>query len=233
MCRKSKARRNPMETPEPKAKSAVGVSKDSTITPKQGRFNWLILALTVPSAINSTISVLRLLKPTVHHVSPVHVFVFLLLAITVGVYLCLSLLWRLLRKLDRYVSTPLLLAFAVGIILAGRWIPPASITTGVTITYPGNNSVVGSKVIARGTANDGNATVWVIVHPMLTDGYWVQSQSAVGRDHTWATRACFGASDDFQMIAVLDPIEELRPGLVLADWPKAKARSQIVMVKKP
>lgn len=214
------------------------MSQDPHARPTPWWFHWMVLVLAVPPAITGTIAIVDRIEPTMHRVSVVLMYVLLLSATLAVVFLCMSLLQRLLRKLDRTAVALILFAFSVGIVLGGRWVPPASVatavttkaTTRVTITYPPYNATVEGKIIARGTTNDRNGTVWVVIHPMSTDGYWVQRPVTPRQDGTWAETVCFGSSDRFELMAVANPLGVMRPGLVLGNWPEAEAKSPVVEV---
>ena len=191
----------------------------------------VLIILAVPPTVASTLAIVdRLPLPPLRGIA-INVSVMItygglfLLSMAVAV-VCMLLLWLLLRNSRGHVLTLVLVTFSAGMVSLGL----CARVKPIVIMYPHDNAVVSSNILARGTARSTDTDVWIIVHPMATDGYWVQSRSAVGQDHSWVARACFGASDTFQVMAVVEPVEELRPGVVLANWPKAKARSQIVEV---
>jgi hypothetical protein len=185
----------------------------------------LAIALAILQAIAAIMAIADRLKP------PWAYKIMLSLVATLVLVGCTLLLWWFLRKIDWRLSALILLVFSVGIaagiLLAGR-APSLS----VTITEPHNKDVVVNRTIACGSVRGKNAKVWTIVHPMGTDGYWVQPLVTVNPDGTWDGTVLFGGRDTFELVAVVNPTKDLMPGQVLKDWPEAKARSQAVQVVK-
>ena len=89
----------------------------------------------------------------------------------------------------------------------------------------------------RGTVSDPSERPIVLVHPMSTDLWWVQRPPAPpNSDGKWATLCYFGTEsegigDYFQIVAIV-PVNELPEGTVLQELPEARARSEVVTVRR-
>jgi hypothetical protein len=98
----------------------------------------------------------------------------------------------------------------------------------------------GNQVIWRldisGSGATTEDTVWLIVHPMETGAYWVQSPISPRKDGTWRVQAYIGRGVNldvgkrFELMSVANPVVPLRQGLVLDQWPEAEARSNVIAV---
>ncbi|HUW14612.1 MAG TPA: hypothetical protein VM537_33135 [Anaerolineae bacterium] len=115
-------------------------------------------------------------------------------------------------------------------------IPKPAVT--LTVTEPTNGAKVAHRQVVRGTVPDSKSKVWVIVHPMLTTGYWVQNPVNVRSNGQWTAQVYLGTSVEtqvgelFELRAVADPQAALKEGDVLKTWPDAKSQSDIVEVER-
>jgi hypothetical protein len=106
----------------------------------------------------------------------------------------------------------------------------------IALTSHKDNDQAHHGELIRGTVSDSKANVWVIVHPLKADGYWVQNPSSVRPDGKWSCFAYFGVSSDtqigesFEVQAVANPKTDLKAGDVLDTWPEAEASSNVVEV---
>ena len=106
----------------------------------------------------------------------------------------------------------------------------------IQITAPGDNASVDWRPTVQGTVSDPNATVWVVVHPVNTGGYWVQPSVGVDGDGKWRVQIYVGRAPDadvdvhFEIMAVAQPKANLKEGDVLSAWPTAEAKSQVIAV---
>lgn len=108
----------------------------------------------------------------------------------------------------------------------------------VTITSPAPESHVPREAFVTGQVRPSSAVVVVVVHPMVTSGYWVQRQVTVRADGTWRVQVYVGSVDAsergarFEIVAVAEPAHTLRDGDVLNNWPQARCRSDVVEVQR-
>lgn len=107
----------------------------------------------------------------------------------------------------------------------------------IRITEPKDGASVPWRPYVRGTVNDANSTVWVIVHPMSVSTFYVQPPITVRDDGRWVVKIYVGRSgldqgEHFEIVAVSNPKEKLREGLQLKDWPEAQCRSQFIEVTR-
>jgi hypothetical protein len=94
---------------------------------------------------------------------------------------------------------------------------------------------VPARMMIEGYISVSGSTVWVIVHPMETKEYWVQPAVTIQDDRLRAM-VYIGRPGEvdrgkrFEIMAVADPQQNLREGIILDDWPKGLVRSEIIMV---
>lgn len=106
----------------------------------------------------------------------------------------------------------------------------------VQITAPENEASVIWRPTVEGKVSSPSATVWVIVHPVNTGGYWVQPSVGVGGDGKWRVQIYVGRAPDadvdvhFEIMAVAQPKANLKESDVLSAWPSAEATSQVIAV---
>ena len=115
------------------------------------------------------------------------------------------------------------------------WCATAGSAT-IRITSPESGACVQRISFVSGVVRPRKAEVAVIVHPMATAQYWVQRRVSVRNDGTWKVQAYFGTDDvcdageHFEIVAVAAPRSVLSEADILAGWPNAKARSDVVEV---
>jgi len=114
--------------------------------------------------------------------------------------------------------------------LRRRYVP----TSAVRLTAPHFGRRVGRIELVEGVVSPSTANVVVVVHPMATDGYWPQRQVTVRDDGTWAVEVFVGAEGEgergarFEIAAFADPTTDTAN--VLRDWPRARAKSDVIQV---
>jgi len=106
----------------------------------------------------------------------------------------------------------------------------------IKITNPLEGDTVPFRAVVSGTVSDPHTSVWVIVHPLITSGYWVQAKASVKASGEWQTAAFFGGSGSrdqallFEIRAVVNPRGEMYEGRVLDAWPDEAGLSRVVGV---
>ena len=107
----------------------------------------------------------------------------------------------------------------------------------VRIVQPQQNAEVGLTHLVRGNVSDPNARVRVLVHPLLTNLWWVQRPpSPPNQDGSWQTVCYFGTETEgvdeyFELIAIVTR-ERLDEGQTLSNLPDGAIRSDIIAVKR-
>lgn len=108
----------------------------------------------------------------------------------------------------------------------------------IQIISPKNGDDVGNRLAVLVRAKDVSASVWVIVHPIGTDGYWVQPPPDRTDKGQWDFLIHIGrsgpidAGKSFEIVAVANPKNGLKEGDQLKSWPQAQARSNLVRVRR-
>ena len=105
----------------------------------------------------------------------------------------------------------------------------------IVITSPADNARVAQREIVRGKVNNHNLHVWVIIHPMSGNQYWVQPKVTIKQDGQWSVQSHFGrpnmdSNENFEVKAVAEPLVQLKEGDILANWPVAKFSTSIIEV---
>ncbi len=107
---------------------------------------------------------------------------------------------------------------------------------GLWITDPPDSSHVPYRPYVLGTISDTTVSaVLLVVHPTPTKEYWIQPPCMVRSDGAWLGQPYIGLEDtpagvSFEVRAVADPIEEIKPGTSLKDWPEARYSSNVIVV---
>jgi len=134
--------------------------------------------------------------------------------------------------MTRKIVLPIVL-LAVTVLIAGEE------QLNVRITVPADKSQVTEQPSIEGTVSDANVTVWVVVHPMETSGYWVQpSVNVTKKDGSWKVMIYVGRSGkvdvgkQFEIMAFANPKGSLKEGDMLENWPEAQAKSQVIEVTR-
>jgi hypothetical protein len=106
----------------------------------------------------------------------------------------------------------------------------------LTLGEPPDGAGVPERPLVAGTTSDPSATLWVVVRPLGTSGYWVQPPVSVRQDGRWKTIVYIGRPGSvdigkaFEIMAFANPAQALREGLKLTSWPSAEARSPLIEV---
>ncbi|OFX59574.1 MAG: hypothetical protein A2046_04145 [Bacteroidetes bacterium GWA2_30_7] len=94
---------------------------------------------------------------------------------------------------------------------------------------------VGWRQVIKGKIVDISKKVYVIVHPMSIQGYWVQPNTTISSDGTWNCNAYIGRNTqdigiEYEIMAIANPKIVLNEGDVLNSWPEAEWHSNVVTV---
>ena len=106
----------------------------------------------------------------------------------------------------------------------------------IAIKSPSDGASVPERPIVEGVVMDKTAQVWVVVHPMETSAYWVQTRVTVRKEGLWRVQVYIGrpgsidVGKHFEIMAVANPEQTLREGKVLGTWPEAQSRSEVIEV---
>ena len=104
------------------------------------------------------------------------------------------------------------------------------------IIVPKEGDRVPERPYVSGRVADATVEVWVIIHPLVVGGYWVQPRPSVRKDGSWKASVYVGRPGSidigkgFEMRAVANPREQLAEGEMLASWPEARWESEIMEV---
>lgn len=115
--------------------------------------------------------------------------------------------------------------------------PRANIST-LSITSPHDGEVVDRRPVVSGRASTPNVSVWVIVHPMESSGYWVQPATSMHADGVWGGQIYVGSQKtldegkQFEIMAVANPKLDLKEGMVLDRWPVAEQVSPVIQIER-
>lgn len=107
----------------------------------------------------------------------------------------------------------------------------------IQIESPKQNGEVAMRDMVRGKISDPKVPVYVLVHPLKGNQWWVQPlPSPANQDGSWRTSCFFGAEiqgigEEFEVLA-LATTEKLKEGQIFKELPKCGARSDIVTVKR-
>ncbi|MBN1569129.1 MAG: hypothetical protein JXA73_14865 [Acidobacteria bacterium] len=108
----------------------------------------------------------------------------------------------------------------------------------IRIASPKDGSEVSERPVVTVEIQDRNVNVWVVVHPLGTDRYWVQPSVRKTGDRRWQSTAYIGrpgaidAGKMFEIVAVGNPKRELAEGDQLNSWPQSQWRSNVVRVRR-
>lgn len=107
----------------------------------------------------------------------------------------------------------------------------------IRIASPKDGSEVPERPIVT-VETQGNANIWIVVHPVGTDGYWVQPDVRKTGDGRWESTVYIGrpgpidVGKSFEIMAVGNPKKELAEGDQLKSWPESQWRSKIIRVRR-
>ncbi len=108
----------------------------------------------------------------------------------------------------------------------------------IEITSPAEGATVTMTELVRGTVSDPKLNVYILIHPLVTNLWWVQNIPTVGPDGRWQSLCYFGTENNgigepFEIIAIATTKQELyKPGDTLKTVPSDILRSTIVTVQR-
>ena len=112
----------------------------------------------------------------------------------------------------------------------------------ININSPADGSHVCMRTIVRGCVSDPSLQVFVLIHPMATNKFWVQPIPNMGTDGSWEAYCYFGESNQgigepFEIIAVASKNKKLfKEGDILPsplpDNPQILAKSRTVILTR-
>ena len=106
------------------------------------------------------------------------------------------------------------------------------------ITSPTDGATVTTRELVGGTVSDSKLNVYVLIHPLTTNLWWVQNMPTVGPDGKWQSFCYFGTEnlgigEPYEIIAVATSKKKLyQPGDTLEIVPLDLLRSRIVTVRR-
>ena len=124
------------------------------------------------------------------------------------------------------------------IVLLSLLCPTVNAQEMLCIMEPKGGDAVSHTPIVKGKVQDLSSTIWVVVHPLGTNEYWVQPKVAQKTEGEWDVRIYIGRPGSvdigkrFRIMAVANPEQALKEGDVFQAWPKAQWQSQIVEVTR-
>jgi len=109
----------------------------------------------------------------------------------------------------------------------------------IKITRPENNAELGQQELVQGKVSSvTKSRVYVLVHPIVTNLWWVQNPpSVINADGTWQTLCSFGTENQgkgeyFELVAIVIN-SQLQEGQKMSALPKdVIAISPVVTVKR-
>jgi len=110
----------------------------------------------------------------------------------------------------------------------------------IEITDPVENTQVTWKYVVRGKScglSDSRLILYVLVHPIENNTWWVQSESIVDIDGQWKVNAQFGRTENqdvgtkFQIIALVTTVE-IDIGEEMLKLPRHLAHSEVITVSR-
>lgn len=124
----------------------------------------------------------------------------------------------------------LLIAFVASACQEGRRVT-------ISLMSPAQNAEVGLSEIVKGKASDPSARIYVIVHPLLTNLWWVQRiPSPPNADGSFQTLCYFGTEtkgvgESFEIAAIVTNKTYVE-GQILKELSKNAGMSDIVTVRR-
>lgn len=114
----------------------------------------------------------------------------------------------------------------------------SSLAGSISITAPKEGQEVPERPNVEGIVDDASSDVWVVLHPLEVSECWVQPEVFVHDDGSWITSIYVGRpgradlGKQFQIRAVVNPVDDLKEGDIVRCWPEAEAQSDLVVVKR-
>ncbi|TSA12601.1 MAG: hypothetical protein D4R73_02155 [Deltaproteobacteria bacterium] len=106
------------------------------------------------------------------------------------------------------------------------------------IISPNEGATVAMTELVRGTVSTPKLNVYVLIHPLTTNLWWVQNIPTVGPDGKWQSFCYFGAEklgigEPYEIIAVATSKKGVyKPGDTLEIVPSDLLRSRIITVRR-
>ena len=132
-------------------------------------------------------------------------------------------------------------AAVVGICFVGaacaEYQPAGVETASVVISEPeADGTVMGVRLLVRGSVTEPNAKVMVLVHPLLTATWWVQGTVLTDPDGSWQINVHLGTETEgrgerFELVAII-PKRRKKEGAVVDEIPEHFARSSRVTIRR-
>lgn len=107
----------------------------------------------------------------------------------------------------------------------------------IQIESPQQNAEIGLTEIVKGKVSNQKGKVYVLVHPLLTNLWWVQRfPSPPNQDGTWQTLCFFGTEtkgigEPYEVVAIVTS-KKYEEGQTLTELPGDSIRSDIITVKR-
>lgn len=107
----------------------------------------------------------------------------------------------------------------------------------IQIEAPLQNAEVGLQEIVKGKVSNPKAKVYALVHPLLTNMWWIQRMpSPPNQDGSWQALCYFGTEtkgigESFEVVAIVTN-KNLEEGKNLTELPKESVRTDIITVRR-
>lgn len=113
--------------------------------------------------------------------------------------------------------------------------PPLDANRQIVITAPCDGAKVAPRHFVEGLVSDSNAQVCVVIRPLETPDFWVQPSVTVREGGKWKVLCYFGepgkhSGKPYEVMAFVNPKENLKEGQLLSKWPEAQSKSQVIEV---
>lgn len=107
----------------------------------------------------------------------------------------------------------------------------------VKIKSPADGDKVGERPIVSGVVSDPRAKVWVVVHPMEADEFWVQPEVTIRDGGAWSVQIYIGRPGNidvgkrFEVRAGANPKKPIKEGQT-DRWPEFETTSNVVEISR-
>jgi hypothetical protein len=156
--------------------------------------------------------------------------VMLFLLVVIGRYLA-----RIIRPVlgARCIPTALVVTniVLVYVALVLLYLSLLSIIAPFRITSPSDGYVLmsGDKMMVKGRIGDTHAEVWVVVHPVGNELFFIMPRASVSPNGRWQVQATLGGEGHFEIEAFANPKTGLSRGPMMF-WPDTESRTIIINV---